>query len=472
MVTSALAEPAKKEKTHSGERSAFVEPLEPRQLLSVSISTVVGNANEQGQTHAQYAVTRDVTSGSSTATVYFSVGYGTASGDDFVSVTSSAVYLPGTSTVYLDVVPADDSLSEPTETFTVSLTSCIGDTIATSQAAGTITDNDPPRVWVEAIQDGAEDAQTPAEFVFHRVGQLASGQKAYFALSGNATLGEGDEDGNAIDDADYGGATLSTDTGETGNYEISFGSAESVTLTLTPFNDALVEGDEAIDVSICAAPGNTMYADPAGNAANQPANAEAKLKDLTIGIESQSAGGTTPTSTEISTTNTLIAQAGSDDPDVRAAAQASLLANLNTNPGLLSTYRTDRDSNWLIAEQVEALGSVISSFASSHPFWASMQSDGQLEIEPDPTLLPVPTGAVTIRVFVYATDNTIVDVQTNAANEYYKDFPVGTDGLTTGEKYIPKVSEETTLHVILQYRDQNGALLAQGERFIYVLPHN
>jgi hypothetical protein len=128
-------------------------------------------------------------------------------------------------------------------------------------------------------------------------------------------------------------------------------------------------------------------------------------------------------------------------------------------------------SEFATPDETAALSGIISAFGSDHPFWVAMQADGQLKIEPDSTFLPVPTGATTIRVFVYATDNSVVDVQPNSSNEYYKDFPVGTHGLTTGEKYIPKVSEETQLHVILQYRDQAGTLLTQVERYIYVKPH-
>jgi hypothetical protein len=348
----ALSDSPKNNQPNPDERAALVEPLEPRQMLSISISTVNGVADEQGQVHAQYAITRDgATSGASSgsgslsaATVYFSIGYGTADGDDFVT-TSSAVFFAtqstGTSTIYLDVVPADESLSEPTETFTVSLTSCSGDSIGTSQASGTIADNDTPRVWVEKTQDGSEDSQTPAKFVFHRVGQLSSGQKAYFSIGGSATLGEADEDGNPIDSADYSGATASTDSGETGNYEISFGGAESVTLTLTPFNDSVVEGDEDIDLAICAAPGNTMYAAPGDNPGNQPANAAADVKDLSIGIESRSGYGTTPTTTELSQTNGFIAQLNADDPDVRAAAVSSLHQQLDESGAIIHLSKRD-----------------------------------------------------------------------------------------------------------------------------------
>jgi hypothetical protein len=150
-VSKALGDSQKNGQPNPDERAALVEPLEPRQMLSISISTVNGVADEQGQVHAQYAITRDgATSGTSSgslgaATVYFSIGGGTADGDDLVT-TSSAVFFAtqstGTSTIYLDVVPADDQLVEPTETFTVSLTSCSGDTIDTSQASGSIIDDD------------------------------------------------------------------------------------------------------------------------------------------------------------------------------------------------------------------------------------------------------------------------------------------------------------------------------------------
>jgi hypothetical protein len=335
----ALSDSPKNNQPNPDERAALVEPLEPRQMLSISISTVNGVADEQGQVHAQYAITRDgATSGASSgsgslsaATVYFSIGYGTADGDDFVT-TSSAVFFAtqstGTSTIYLDVVPADDSLSEPTETFTVSLTSCSGDSIGTSQASGTIADNDTPRVWVEKTQDGSEDSQTPAKFVFHRVGQLSSGQKAYFSLGGSATLGEADEDGNPIDGADYSGVTASTDSGETGNYEISFGGAESVTLTLTPFNDSVVEGAETIEVSICASPGNTMYADPAGNGGGLPAGATANVIDL------QAMRSTDSAEPSHSALDALVSDLTNNDPDIRTNASNTLVSGLAEHPGI------------------------------------------------------------------------------------------------------------------------------------------
>lgn len=121
-------------------------------------------------------------------------------------MTSSAVYLPGTSTVYLDVVPTDDQIVEPTETFTVSLTSCVGDSIDVSQATGTITDND-----VDLDISGpiitAGDHET---FTVTSLGYGGSGRSKVVSLSGFDSSLISPEDSTVTTDAS-GTATLVID---------------------------------------------------------------------------------------------------------------------------------------------------------------------------------------------------------------------------------------------------------------------
>jgi len=108
------------------------------------------------------------------------------------------------------------------------------------------------------------------------------------------------------------------------------------------------------------------------------------------------------------------------------------------------------------------------------PFYVYVSSDGQVHVQPARLNVPEPAETQSIRLFVTSADPTILDIQPNAAGNIYKDFPPQTDGLETGAKYIPKITEAVQVHVVLQYcmtdADGNDEILINMERWVWIKP--
>jgi sugar lactone lactonase YvrE len=110
-------------------------------------------------------------------TVNYATSDGSAlAGSDYAATNGTLTFAPGVTSEIIRIPILDDSLAESTETFTVSLSSPSGATIADGQAVGTIEDNDAAKFYV--VNDSSTD-QT------YRYG--APGNPL-----GNSALGSGD----------------------------------------------------------------------------------------------------------------------------------------------------------------------------------------------------------------------------------------------------------------------------------------
>jgi hypothetical protein len=109
-----------------------------------------------------------------------------------------------------------------------------------------------PEVTVEQVQNGSEDDCQEAQVKFTRSGApTGSPVTVYFTLSGSAVR----DDGSATD-PDYGGLTpayVNAQGQPVFSAEIASGQT-SVTVGFTPMNDALVEGNETIQVALADPP--------------------------------------------------------------------------------------------------------------------------------------------------------------------------------------------------------------------------
>jgi WD40 repeat protein len=104
---------------------------------------------------AAFTVTLDAAS-ESPVSVSFSTADGTATaGADFVATSGTIAFAPGETARTVLVQALDDTLSEPTETFTVNLSNPTGATISQGQAVGTILDDDTTKFFV--VDDGGAD---------------------------------------------------------------------------------------------------------------------------------------------------------------------------------------------------------------------------------------------------------------------------------------------------------------------------
>lgn len=171
-------------------------------------------------------------------------GTATLTTDFTTDVTStSIVTIPANATlVKITIIPAQDSIAEPSETVVVTIGSGAGYLLSTSRISATVTiADDEPVVSVTANRAGASEA-TPAgetgttttgQFTFTRTNSSGVGEALtvlYTVATGTATNG-----------TDY--TTL------TGTIEIPVDEL-TATLTVTPIDDAIGEGLETVILTI------------------------------------------------------------------------------------------------------------------------------------------------------------------------------------------------------------------------------
>jgi chitinase len=108
--------------------------------LSIAGTTV--SEGNSGSADATFAVSLSKAA-TSPVTVGYSTADGTATaGQDYTAASGTLTFAPGTTTQQVKVKVTGDTTVEPTETFTVTLTSPTGATLATATATGTITNDD------------------------------------------------------------------------------------------------------------------------------------------------------------------------------------------------------------------------------------------------------------------------------------------------------------------------------------------
>jgi len=172
----------------------------------------------------------------------------------------------GSVTVVRTGVPAGNSFPLGTTTITYTATDPYGNTTVRTQTV-TVTTTQLPTVSVAATDaSGAEQAQNPIVFTVSRsssTGTLAVG----IQWSGAATLG-----------SDY---TVTVSGGTLSGNTLTFNSGSaSVTVTITPVDDAAVEGTEAVTLTLLAGSGYTVGS-PAG-ATGQIADNDAAPPQLSV----------------------------------------------------------------------------------------------------------------------------------------------------------------------------------------------
>ena len=104
---------------------------------------------------AAFTVSLDAPSSGPVA-VNYSTASGTAtSGPDFTPESGTLTFAPGQTSRTILVQTIDDTIPEPTETFSVNLSNPVGATIANAASVGTILDNDAVQVSAVHVNDGS-----------------------------------------------------------------------------------------------------------------------------------------------------------------------------------------------------------------------------------------------------------------------------------------------------------------------------
>jgi hypothetical protein len=203
---------------------------------TVTISANDPTATEAAGDGGQWTVTR-TGSTSAALTVNISKSGTATNGTDYNSIGSTVTIPVGASSATINLTPIQDSLVEGTETAIITLASGTGYTVGSpSSATVNINDDDVPTVTIAATDATAsETLPNNGVWTVTRTGPTTAALTVNFSKSGSATDGT---DYNSI------GTSVTIPVG-----------AASATITLTPIDDALVEGSETAIITLASGTG-------------------------------------------------------------------------------------------------------------------------------------------------------------------------------------------------------------------------
>jgi hypothetical protein len=194
------------------------------------------------------------------------------------------------------LTPVDDAAVESTQTATMTLASGTGYTVGTpASASGSITDNDTAAVLTLTATDtsGAEQGADPIVFTLTRTTNFANTLVVNLTWSGTATYGTDFTATATGGTLSANGATLTVAAGSTG-----------ATITVTPVDDAMYEGAEAVSVTVASGTGYTVGS-PASATGSIADNDAAPVVAVTAADASGAEQASDPISFTVSRTATL-----------------------------------------------------------------------------------------------------------------------------------------------------------------------
>jgi len=200
-------------------------PVKP----AVTLRTTTPNISEDGIDNGQLVFTRNGSTAADLFVNYTVSGTATA-GTDYAILPGTVLIPAGASSTTIPLTVIDDKNLELDETVTATIAANPAYTISSPSAATiTILDDDFMTVTVSATANAAEPG-TAGQFTVKRDGDLTAALIVNYNISGTASNG-----------VDY--------TALSGTLTIPAGAA-SAGITVSPLNDALLEGDESVTVSI------------------------------------------------------------------------------------------------------------------------------------------------------------------------------------------------------------------------------
>lgn len=208
----------------------------PTIALTVSDSQAAETPIGQSFNSGQFTITR--TGNTATAlTVNYTLGGTAGNGTDYNQTGNSIMIPMGQTSVTIPITVIDDSLVEPNETVSLTL-NANSNYILGSSTTGTVTiaDNDQlPTVSIALIDNSAAETtsgQTPnaGQFTLTRTGSTSTALTINYTLSGTATNG--------------------VDYTQTGNSLVIPVGQTSVTLPITVIDDAAIEGNETVVLTL------------------------------------------------------------------------------------------------------------------------------------------------------------------------------------------------------------------------------
>lgn len=192
-------------------------------------------ATEGGEDTGVFTFTRSGGGTANELVVYYTVTGSATPGADYTALAGVVTIPAGEAVTAVPFKAIDDLLVETNETVIVTILANAAYNGAGDQTSIAIIDNDPTTVTITATDDvGREAGASPGAFTVTREGNLSANLVVTYAMSGSAA-----------NTADY--ATLS------GTVTIPAGRA-TATVTVTPVNDAFLEGDETVVATLLASP--------------------------------------------------------------------------------------------------------------------------------------------------------------------------------------------------------------------------
>lgn len=216
-------------------------PSTPSQL---SINNVTTTEGDSGTTNATFTVTLSPASSQAVSVDYFTSDGTADASSDYQFVSGTLTFDAGVTTRTITVPVKGDTVAEPTENFFVNLMNPVNATVATAQGTGTINDNDASGTFqFSAPTGGASESAGSVTVTITRTGDTAGAASVKFETSDLAATQRSDYT--------FGAGTVQFGPGET---------SKDVKILLV--NDAFIEGDEALMVTLSNPSGNFVVGSP------------------------------------------------------------------------------------------------------------------------------------------------------------------------------------------------------------------
>jgi hypothetical protein len=196
---------------------------------AVSVVAINSTIEENGLDPGVFRFSR-TGSTQSDLTVFYSAGGTATPGTDYTALLGAVVIPAGSASATVQFLTIDDKNLEAAETVLVSVSANAAYTVSGSSAQITILDDDLLTVTISPTDSSASEPSTPGRCTVKRDGDLSGNLLVYYTVAGTATSG-----------TDY--VPLS------GSLTIPAGAA-SADIVVTPLNDALLEGDESVIITL------------------------------------------------------------------------------------------------------------------------------------------------------------------------------------------------------------------------------
>jgi aryl-phospho-beta-D-glucosidase BglC (GH1 family) len=211
---------------------------------TATIANVSVNEGNSGTSTARYTVTLSAATAAPVTITYVTANGTATAGSDYVAKSGTLSFAAGETTKSIDVVINGDTLVEVDETFQVRLTAASGATILTSQATGTIRNDDQPPP-VPAISVGNATVTEGNSGTVNMTFTVTLSQ----ASTSTVTVQYATADGTATAGGDYNAlsGTLTFAPGQT-----------TKTITVAVRGDTLVESAETFRLLLSSPSGATI----------------------------------------------------------------------------------------------------------------------------------------------------------------------------------------------------------------------